>query len=77
MVAVGKGEGQKPFMVLTIDELTRIAPGGAIERYYRHRIRTRSGVVLTVDIDEGDFTAVKAEPILRARAAEADAIKGL
>jgi hypothetical protein len=69
---VGRG-----YRVLSIDELVRMAEGGGVERYYRHKIKTRGGTVLTVDIDEGDFTAEKAAPILEKRATEADKIKAL
>ncbi|GAI75331.1 unnamed protein product, partial [marine sediment metagenome] len=47
------------------------------ERFYRHQIKTKGGVVLTVDIDEKDFTAEKAAPILLKKATEADKIKAL
>jgi len=62
------------YKVLRIDELIRPADTGGVERYYRHTIKTRGGVRLTVDIDEKDFTADKAGPILAKRAAEADKI---
>jgi len=65
------------YKVLSIDELTRISDEGGIERYYRHRIKTKGGVVLTVDIDEKNFTAEKAAPILLKRAQEADKILAL
>ena len=65
------------FKVLKIDEMTRLAESGGIEKYYRHQIKTIGGVVLTVDISEKDFTAEKAAPILSRRAAEADRILAL
>ena len=68
---------EKAYKVLKIDELTRVSDTGGIERYYRHTIRTRGGTVLRVDIDEENFTAEKAAPILEARATEADKIKAL
>ena len=71
------GEGQKPYKVLRIDEMTRLADAGGIEHYYRHRIKTRGKVILTVDIEEADFTAEKADPILSKRAQEADKILAL
>lgn len=70
-------EGQKPYRVLKIDELSRVGDMGAIERYYRHTIKTRGGTTLTVDINEGDFTADKAGPILERKAIEADKILAL
>ncbi len=65
------------FKVLKIDEMTRLAESGGIEKYYRHQLKTKGGVILTVDIGERDFTAEKAAPILLARAAEADRILAL
>ena len=67
----------KEYKVLSIDELTRLSDTGGVERYYRHRIKTQGGVVLTVDIDEKDFTADKAAPILLKKAQEADKVLGL
>jgi hypothetical protein len=65
------------FKVLKIDEMTRLSDTGGVEKYYRHQIKTKGGVVLSVDIGEKDFTAAKAQPILEARAAEADKILAL
>lgn len=62
------------YKVLSIDELTRVGDVGGIEHYYRHRIKTKGGVVLTVDISDQDFTAEKAAPILLKKAQEADKI---
>ena len=68
---------EKAYKVLKIDELSRVADEGGIEKYYRHKIKTRGGTVLTVDIDEKDFTPEKVAPILEAKATEADKIKAL
>lgn len=68
---------EKLFKVLKIDEMVRVKDEGGIEKYYRHQIKTRGGTVLTVDIDEENFTPEKAEPILAKKAAEADKIKSL
>ncbi|GAJ18393.1 unnamed protein product [marine sediment metagenome] len=65
------------YKVLRIDELTRVSDVGGIEHYYRHQIKTKGGVVLTVDISEKDFTAEKAAPILLKKAIEADKILAL
>ena len=65
------------FKVLKIDEMTRLSDTGGIEKVYRHQIKTKGGVVLTVDISERDFTAEKAAPILEKKAAEADKILAL
>lgn len=67
---------QKEYEVLSIDQLSRIGDVG-IEYYYRHRIRTKGKVILTLDIDEKDFTPEKAAPILLKAAQNADAIKTL
>ena len=65
------------FKVLKIDEMTRLSDAGGVEKYYRHQIKTRGGVILTVDISERDFTAEKAAPILEKHATEADKILAL
>lgn len=65
------------YKVLKIDEMTRVGEAGGIEKFYRHQIKTKGGVILTVDISEQDFTAEKAAPILAAKATEADKIKAL
>lgn len=67
----------KPFKVLKIDEMTRLADAGGIERFYRHQIKTKGGAVLTVDVDEKDFTPEKADPILTKKAENADKILAL
>ena len=64
----------KAYKVLKIDELTRLSDTGGAEKYYRHQIKTAGGVVLTVDVSAEDFTKEKADPILTAKAANADAI---
>lgn len=65
------------FKVLKIDELTRLSETRGLEKYYRHQIRTKGGVILTIDVDEKDFTAEKVSSILTKRATEADKIKNL
>ena len=67
----------KLYQVLKIDEMTRLSETGGVEKFYRHQLKTRGGVVLTVDISEKDFTAEKAAPILEKRATEADKILAL
>ena len=62
------------YEVLKIDELVRPGETGGVERYYRHKIKTKGGVILTVDIDEEDFTPEKSAPILDAKAKNADKI---
>jgi len=65
------------YKVLSIDEMTRLSEIGGIEHYYRHQIKTKGGVILTADIDEKNFTAEKAAPILLKRALDADKILAL
>jgi len=62
------------YRVLKIDEMTRLAEAGGVEKFYRHQIKTAGGVILSVDIGAADFTPVKAAPILTAAAENADAI---
>lgn len=62
------------FKVLKITEMVRPGEVGGIEKYYRHQIKTKGGVILSVDIAESDFTPEKAAPILLAKAQEADKI---
>ena len=65
------------YKVLKIDELTRVSDVGGIEHYYRHQIKTKGGVILTVSVSQEDFTAEKAAPILLKKAIEADKILAL
>lgn len=65
------------YKVLKIDEMTKVGEVGGIEKFYRHQIKTKGGVVLTVDVSEKDFTAEKAAPILLKKAQQADAILAL
>lgn len=62
------------YTVLKIDELTKMGDLHNIEKYYRHQIKTKGGVVLSVNIKEVDFTPEKAPPILLKKAQEADTI---
>lgn len=64
----------KNYDVRDIIELIKASKRGAIEKYYKHTIETKGGIILTVDIDEKDFTPEKAAPILDAKALEADKI---
>lgn len=65
------------YKVLKIDEMARIAEMGGVEHYYRHSIKTKGGVVLTIDIDKKDFTPEKSAPILLKAAQNADKILAL
>lgn len=65
------------YKVLSIDEMVRPGEVGGIEKFYRHRIKTKGGVILTVDISEANFTEEKAAPILLKKAQAADKILAL
>lgn len=65
------------YKVLSITQMVRPSEVGGIENFYRHKIKTKGGIILTMDIDEKDFTAEKAAPILAKAATEADKIKAL
>lgn len=65
------------YKVLKIDELTKPDDVRGIVHYYRHTIKTKGGTVLTVNIEEKDFTPALAAPILDAAAKNADAILAL
>jgi len=62
------------YEVLRIDQLQRMKDTQGIENYYRHQIKTAGGTVMFVDINEEDFSAEKAVPILTKAAVNADAI---
>lgn len=62
------------YKVLKITEMVRAGEVGGIEKFYRHQIKTKGGVILSVEIAEADFTVEKAGPILLAKAQEADKI---
>ena len=65
------------YTVLKIDEMVRPGEVTGIEKFYRHTIKTKGGTVLTVDIDEKNFTDEKAAPILLKKAQVADKILAL
>ena len=64
----------KEYEVLKIDELSRVGELGGIEHYYRHTIKTKGGIRLSIDISQEDFTEEKAGPILLKAAQNADKI---
>lgn len=69
---------KKAFEVLKIDELTRIGDANSIEKYYRFRIKTQGGTVLSVDVDQDDYTHEdKVKQILTDKATHADRLKTL
>jgi len=65
------------YKVLRIDEMSKIGDVGGVQKYFRHTIKTKGGMVLTVNIEEKDCTAEKAAPILLKKAVEADKILAL
>lgn len=65
------------YKVLKITEMVRPGEVSGVEKFYRHQIKTKGGVVLTVDIDEKNFTAEKAAPILLKVAIETNKILAL
>lgn len=65
------------YSVIKIDEMVRPGEVGGVEKFYRHQLKTKGRTVLTVDVDEKDFTPEKAAPILLAAAQNADKIKAL
>ncbi len=62
------------YKVLKISELVRPGEVSGVEKFYRHTIKTKGGVILSVEIAEADFTPEKSGPILLAAAKNADAI---
>jgi len=65
------------YKVLKITEMIRPSDTEGIEKFYRHSIKTRGGTILTVDVNERDFTDDKAGPILAKKATMADKILAL
>lgn len=62
------------YKVLKITQFVRPGESEGIVNAYRHTIKTKGGMVLTVEVKEEDFTPEKTAPILLARAQEADKI---
>jgi len=65
------------YKVLRITQMSRISDEGGIEHYYRHRIKTKGGIVLDVNVERKDFTPELTAPILQKEAQNADKIKAL
>lgn len=64
----------KEYQVLKVDEMVRPGEISGVERYYRATIKTQGGTVLTVDLQEADFSAEKAAPVLAKAAQAADQV---
>ena len=64
----------KEYQVLKVDEMVRPGEISGVERYYRATIKTHGGTVLTVDLQEADFSAEKAGPVLAKAALAADQV---
>ncbi len=62
------------YKVLKISEMVRPGEVSGVDKFYRHTIRTKGGVILSVEIAEADFTPEKSGPILSAAAKNAEAI---
>ena len=62
------------YKVLSIDELTRPDDIRGIKQVYRYRVKSKGGVIFTVELDDPDPTAEKVAPVLAAKAAEFDKI---
>ena len=67
----------KEYEILWIDQLTRVADLGGIERYARVRFKTKKGILWNIDIDDPDLTPEKAAPIVEKKAKELDGIMSL
>lgn len=67
----------KEYEILWIDQLTRAADRGGIERYARVKFRTQKGILWTIEIDDPDLTPEKAGPIVEKKAKELDAVMNL
>jgi len=65
---------EKPYTVLKVTPLSRVADEGGIEKYYRIQYKTKGGVVDTTDVAEKDYTEEKLPPILLKLAQKHDAI---
>jgi len=65
------------YKVLRITQMSRISDEEGIEHYYRHRIKTKGGIVLDVNVERKDFTPELTAPILLKEAQNADKIKAL
>jgi len=65
------------YKVLKIDELMKPGEAGGIDKYYRHQIKTKGGLILSVNISESNFTPEKASPILLKAATNADKVLAL
>ena len=55
---------EKPYTVLRVTPMSRMADVGGIEKYYRIKYKTKGGVVDTIDVDEKDYTEELLPPIL-------------
>jgi hypothetical protein len=57
--------------------MTGISNEGKIYKFRRYTLRTKSGSVITVELDEKDWTAEKAGAIFLKAATEEDKIRAL
>jgi len=65
------------YKVLDSIEMTGIDKIKGIFKYRRYTLRTKSGSVITIDLDEKDWTPEKAGPIFLKAALDEDKIRAL
>jgi hypothetical protein len=58
-------------------EMTGISEEGRIYKYRRYTLHTKSGSIITVDLDEKNWTPEKASAIFLKAATEEDKIRAL
>ena len=77
MTTQTKGEEQKPYKVLKIDEMTRVGELGRVEYFGRVTFKTKKGVTWHVDIPGENVTPELAAPVVEKKAKELDAVMSL
>lgn len=65
------------YKVLRIDELTRVSDEKGIKQVYRYSVKSKGGVVFTVELDDPDPTTEKVAPVLLKKAQHFDKILAL
>lgn len=65
------------YTVKQITERSRIAANGAIEKLYRIEAVTAGGTYFSLDLTEGQTEPKQAAVILKEKAKQLDAVKGL
>ncbi len=67
----------KEYTVVDIREIPVVGDTGGLERMFRVRIKTTGGTILTIPVRMDEFDPVKADPMLRERAVNADKVLAL